>query len=172
MEIKELPAPAVGTLFDLIEEFGNAEQVLVAAEHDATMAAAREVIRGRGLSVATGFSTGEIRAFMAALTTGQEAPREAPGRALQIPLRYRGVELVTPASVAAAHGQGVEVHVWTVNETDEDEGAAGVGRRRHHHRLPRPPAGRGPAIRSALTRTPGLPCQDDPAYRPRLRRPA
>ena len=119
VEIKELPAPAVGTLFDLIEEFGAAEQVLVAAEHDATMAAAREVIHGRGLSVATGFSMGEIRDFMAALTTGREPPREAPGLALQIPPRYQGAALVTPASVAAAHGLGVEVHVWTVNETDE-----------------------------------------------------
>jgi glycerophosphoryl diester phosphodiesterase len=29
------------------------------------------------------------------------------------------MELVTPASVAAAHGLGVEVHVWTINEVDQ-----------------------------------------------------
>ena len=119
LEIKELPAPAIETLFDLVEEFGKAEEVLVAAEDDAMMAAARAVIRRRGLPVATGFSTGEIRGFMTPLWTGQEPPPDVPGQALQIPRRYQGVDLVTRASVDAAHGRGVEVHVWTVNEVDE-----------------------------------------------------
>ena len=119
LEIKELAAPAIETLFDLVEEFGKAEEVLVAAEDDAMMAAARAVIRRRGLPVATGFSTGEIRGFMTPLWTGQEPPPDVPGQALQIPRRYQGVDLVTRASVDAAHGRGVEVHVWTVNEVDE-----------------------------------------------------
>ncbi len=119
LEIKELPVPAMDTLFDLVEECGKAEQVLVAAEDDAAMNAARAVIRGRGLPVATGFSTGEIRTFVTALRTGQEPPREAPGQALQIPRRHQGMDLVTPALVAAAHRRDVEVHVWTVNEVDE-----------------------------------------------------
>jgi glycerophosphoryl diester phosphodiesterase len=40
----------------------------------------------------------------------------APADALQIPPRYQGMELATPASVAAAHRPGIELHVWTVNE--------------------------------------------------------
>lgn len=118
VEIKELPGPAMETLFDLVEDLGMAPQVLVAAEDDATMRSARAVIRGRGLPVATGFSTGEIRALLTALWSGQ-APPEVPGRALQIPRRHDGVDLVTPASLAAAHALGVEVHVWTVNDADE-----------------------------------------------------
>ena len=74
VEIKELPAPAMESLFDLVEEFGRAVQVLVAAEDDATMRSARAVIRERGLPVATGFSTGEIRALMTALWSGHTAP--------------------------------------------------------------------------------------------------
>lgn len=119
LEIKELSAPAIETLFDLVEEFDKAPQVLVAAEEDAIMAAARAVIRGRGLPVATGFSMNEIRAFMTALWTGEGLSPEVPGQALQIPRLYQGTALVTPASVAAAHGLGVEVHVWTVNEVEE-----------------------------------------------------
>lgn len=119
LEIKELAAPAIETLFDLVEEFGKVEDVLVAAEDDATMATARTVIRRRGLPVATGFSTGEIRAFLTPLWTGQEPPLNVPGQALQIPRRYQGMDLVTRASVDAAHGLGVEVHVWTINEADE-----------------------------------------------------
>jgi glycerophosphoryl diester phosphodiesterase len=119
LEIKELSAPATETLFDLVEEFDNARQVLVAAEDDTMMNAARAVIRGRGLPVATGFSLGEIGAFMTALWTGQTLPPEVPGQALQIPRLYQGTALVTPASVAAAHGLGVEIHVWTINEVDQ-----------------------------------------------------
>ncbi len=119
VEIKELPPPAMETLFDVIEEFGKARQVLVAAEDDAAMRSARALIRERGLPVATGFSTGEIRALMTALWSGQTPPSEVPGRALQIPRRHGGIDLVTPASLAAAHALGVEVHVWTVNDADE-----------------------------------------------------
>ncbi len=119
LEIKELRAPAIETLFDLVEEFGKAEEVLVAAEDDAMMDAARAVIRRRGLPVATGFSTGEIRAFLTPLWTGQEPPPDIAGQALQIPRRYQGMDLITPASVDVAHRRGVEVHVWTVNEVDE-----------------------------------------------------
>lgn len=119
VEIKELPPPAMETLFDVIEEFGKARQVLVAAEDDAAMRSARALIRERGLPVATGFSTGEIRALMTALWSGQTPPSEVLGRALQIPRRHGGIDLVTPASLAAAHALGVEVHVWTVNDADE-----------------------------------------------------
>ena len=119
LEIKELAAPAIETLFDLVEEFGKAEEVLVAAEDDAIMDAARAVIRRRGLHVATGFSTGEIRAFLTPLWMGGEPPPDIAGQALQIPRRYQGMDLITPASVDAAHRRGVEVHVWTVNEVDE-----------------------------------------------------
>lgn len=118
VEIKELPAPAMETLFDVIEEFDSASQVLVAAEDDAVMRSARAVIRARGLPVATGFSAGEIRALMTALRSGQTPP-DAPGRALQIPRRHEGIDLVTSASVGAVHALGVEVHVWTVNDAEE-----------------------------------------------------
>lgn len=118
LEIKELPAPAMEALFDLLEEFDRTGQVLVASEDDAMMAAARAVIRRRGLPVATSFSVGEIRTLMTALWTGQ-APPEVPGQALQIPRSHQGTPLVTQASLAAAHALGVEVHVWTVNDTDE-----------------------------------------------------
>jgi len=127
VEIKELSQPAIERLFDLIEEVGKVEQVLVAAEADSMMDAARAVIRDRRLPVATGFSLGEISAFMGALWTGQGLPEEAPGQALQIPPTYQGTPLVTPASVAAAHGLGVEVHVWTVNEVDEMKDLLALG---------------------------------------------
>ncbi|MFQ4148002.1 glycerophosphodiester phosphodiesterase [Arthrobacter sp. LAPM80] len=35
---------------------------------------------------------------------------------LQIPTHYRGVKIVTPATVRRAHGLGLKVHIWTINE--------------------------------------------------------
>jgi glycerophosphoryl diester phosphodiesterase len=51
--------------------------------------------------------------------------RRAAGRlladvsALQIPERHRGVRVLTPWLIDAAHRAGVEVHVWTVNDEDD-----------------------------------------------------
>ncbi len=42
-----------------------------------------------------------------------------PVVALQVPRRHKGVEIVTRRSVAAFQRAGVEVHVWTINETAE-----------------------------------------------------
>jgi glycerophosphoryl diester phosphodiesterase len=40
----------------------------------------------------------------------------APYGALQVPIEHRGIPVVTPSTVAAAHHAGCEVHVWTVDE--------------------------------------------------------
>ena len=39
--------------------------------------------------------------------------------ALQVPLRHRGIPLVTPRFIEAAHARGVRVDVWTINQADE-----------------------------------------------------
>ncbi len=39
--------------------------------------------------------------------------------AVQIPLRAIGLDTVSPARIRAFHAAGVEVHVWTINETTE-----------------------------------------------------
>lgn len=39
--------------------------------------------------------------------------------AVQIPERHRGVRVLTPALVRAAHACDVEVHVWTINDSAE-----------------------------------------------------
>ncbi len=49
-----------------------------------------------------------------------------PGRrpdfpAVQVPVRHRGIPLVTRAFVRAAHRHGVQVHVWTVDDEAEME---------------------------------------------------
>lgn len=45
-------------------------------------------------------------------------PRSA-AHALQVPVRARGVEIVTRAFVDTAHADGLAVHVWTIDEPGE-----------------------------------------------------
>jgi glycerophosphoryl diester phosphodiesterase len=40
-------------------------------------------------------------------------------RALQLPVRSRGVRVVDRRLVATAHARGLQVHVWTVNNPSE-----------------------------------------------------
>jgi glycerophosphoryl diester phosphodiesterase len=39
--------------------------------------------------------------------------------ALQVPVEHRGIKLVTPRFVRAAHSRGVRVDVWTINDVAE-----------------------------------------------------
>jgi glycerophosphoryl diester phosphodiesterase len=38
---------------------------------------------------------------------------------VQVPLKYRGIDIVTRRFVRAAHKRGVQVQVWTVNDAAE-----------------------------------------------------
>ena len=38
---------------------------------------------------------------------------------VQVPTRFRGIAVVTPRFVRAAHARGIQVHVWTVDERAE-----------------------------------------------------
>ncbi|MFY9914508.1 MAG: glycerophosphodiester phosphodiesterase family protein, partial [Nocardioidaceae bacterium] len=43
----------------------------------------------------------------------------ARGLVAQVPLRRRGLEIVTPAFVERMHAVGKQVHVWTIDEPGE-----------------------------------------------------
>jgi glycerophosphoryl diester phosphodiesterase len=89
--------------------------VVLAAEHDAIMAA----IRRAAPEIATSLAAGEVAAFIGALQQGVAPTLPAGAVALQIPPRFGAIELVTRDTVAAAHALGAEVHVWTINDADE-----------------------------------------------------
>ena len=51
-----------------------------------------------------------------------------PFDALQIPPSFRGMNVITPRFVEAAHHHGIQVHVWTIDDPAQMEKllAAGV----------------------------------------------
>lgn len=74
---------------------------------------------GRGIRPATSAGSATIARLVSALAL--RSPRLvrralAGVDALQVPEHQARVRIVTPRLIRAAHEQGVEVHVWTVNE--------------------------------------------------------
>jgi len=89
--------------------------VVLAAELDVIM----QAIRGHAPDLPTSLAAGEVAGFIGTLTAGEAPTLPAGAVALQIPPRFEDVELVNAATVAAAHAVGAEVHVWTINDSDE-----------------------------------------------------
>lgn len=115
-------ASAVSPLVRAIERTRAHDRVCVTSFSD---------VRRRGalmrLSRPVVTSAGQVTAalFRGAATLPRGTRAVAVRRALagvdgvQVPVRFRGVPVVTAASVAATHAAGRFVHVWTVNERTE-----------------------------------------------------
>jgi glycerophosphoryl diester phosphodiesterase len=117
LELKEDCPEISERVLAVIRKAGREELTLVTSGEDALMEKLRAAVRRDGSAVALGASTGDVARFALAARDGVAPP---PGpMALQIPTRFAGAPLVTPALLAAAHAHGVHVHVWTVNEPRE-----------------------------------------------------
>ena len=112
VEIKQ-PAPSMAApLCRLIRAHGKQETVMVASFHDEAMAE----LRAACPEIATSASPAEIRRFFALEMVGLAGASSPDYLAFQVPTRHGSIALVTPETVAAAHGRGVHVHVWTIND--------------------------------------------------------
>ncbi len=119
IEIKQARPSIVRNVIAVVTLLGREKQVLLATEKDQIMREIRREIHKNGLAIATGFSYGEVAAFMNWLATGKEVAYAPPGQALQIPCEYAGMTLVSEQTLLAAHELGVEMFVWTVNEVEK-----------------------------------------------------
>ncbi len=93
----------------------------MATEKDKIMTEIRSQIREQRLTIATGFSYGEAAAFLNWVWEQKSDSFTPAGEALQVPREYEGLRLITEATVKAAHEFGIEVHAWTINQTEEME---------------------------------------------------
>ena len=46
---------------------------------------------------------------------------------VQVPRQFRGIEVVTPRFLRAAHRHGIRVQVWTVNEAEDMQALLDMG---------------------------------------------
>lgn len=106
----DLKAPGTEEpLAELIRRHGATERVCVGSFDGRRLARFRKLTRGE---VVTSASVPEV------LRTRLGLPVPGAPAAFQVPLTHRGVRVVTPRFVAAAHRAGKAVHVWTVNDPD------------------------------------------------------
>lgn len=135
-QIRTHGGAALPRLADLLEEF-PALHVNIEAKSDAVAEPLAALIRRMGVLDRVGvgsFAANRTARLRAALGEGLcwSPARQgvlglwlrgwglplarAPYPVVQVPHRFRGIEVVTPRFVRAAHAQGIQVQVWTVNE--------------------------------------------------------
>lgn len=100
----------------------HAHRVLLTSFDDARRKRALGAVLSAGAELRPATSAGRSSIAWVRLLS---ALRISPGRvlrdldALQIPEHYGALRVLTPALLKAAHDHGVEVDVWTVNETED-----------------------------------------------------
>jgi glycerophosphoryl diester phosphodiesterase len=109
IEVKSGDAQA--PLFDAIDRFDASDRVVIGGMRDADRSLFADRHHG-----ATSPSIEQLRVFGALQFVGLGALARIPGDVVQVPEYWRGRRIVTRTFVAAVHRQGVDVHVWTVNE--------------------------------------------------------
>lgn len=113
LEIKPEDPEVARRLWELIEHHGIHDRVLVASEHDEVTEAFRRHSRGR---VATSAGRKGALRFWAHVLSGTSEHAMFPFDALQIPPTFRGIDVISPRFVSAAHHHGIQVHVWTIDD--------------------------------------------------------
>ncbi|MQA64217.1 MAG: glycerophosphodiester phosphodiesterase [Actinophytocola sp.] len=119
--------PYEEALAALLVEFDRGTDTIVVSFSD--LAVGLFTAQGTGVSTAPGLGT--MGAFWASVQ-GPLPGVPLPGHhAIQVPIEYEGLPVVTPEFVTKAHANGLAVHVWTVNDRAEmawliDIGADGI----------------------------------------------
>jgi glycerophosphoryl diester phosphodiesterase len=115
-------APYEEALARLLAEFGRSDDLIVASFLDPATDAFRRVAP----SVPTSAGTMATAEAWRSVQAGDGVP-DMPAVAFQVPERQGDLVVVDERFVAAAHGAGKAVHVWTVNDTESMERLVGLG---------------------------------------------
>lgn len=104
--------PYEKTLADLLAEFGRDDDVIVVSFLDH----ATEMFKAWAPFVHTATATVETALFYATAVQGAPGSPNPRYVAMQVPMTFMGVTVVTPDFIANAHANGLAVHVWTIND--------------------------------------------------------
>ena len=116
IEIKAGTPGIEETVLGVLREANALGRVLVVSTPHDIVKRFRKVSGGH---VSTGASRWEIGVFYISSRFRLERLVRPAYDALQVPLRHRGIQVVTPRFVRAAHARGVRVDAWTINQADE-----------------------------------------------------
>lgn len=116
LDIKEDQAGIEEAVLQIIERNNAEGRIFVASQDQRVIRRFRKLSGGR---IPTSSSQFEVGVFLALSRLGLERLLRPAYAALQVPTSYRGIEIVTPRFVEAAHDLGVRVDVWTVDDPEE-----------------------------------------------------
>jgi len=106
---------SVGPLIDLLRTSGALGRVGLGSFSDRRLKSLR---RALGPGAATSLGPRGVGRLMVAARLGR-TPRIGTAVAAQVPVRFGRVQVVSPAVIRSAHAAGLEVHVWTVDDSAE-----------------------------------------------------
>ena len=106
---------AVVALAAAIRRHRAEDRVCIGAFSDRRLRRMRALFGGR---ICTAAAPKEIAGVLGALRL-RRSPGGGGWACMQVPLRHRGIEILTPALVRTVHALGRQVHVWTIDEPDE-----------------------------------------------------
>jgi glycerophosphoryl diester phosphodiesterase len=115
----EIKAPTPGieeTVLGVLRGENASGRTLVVSTPHAIVKRFRKISAGL---ISTGASRWEIGVFYISSRLRLERLVRPAYDALQVPVRHRGILVVTPRFVRAAHARDVRVDVWTINQADE-----------------------------------------------------
>lgn len=107
----------------LIREHRMTDKVMIGSFSSTVL----EEFRRECPEVATSASTGEVSKFLALHKAGLARSFSPAMQALQVPEYAGGMQVLNADFVNAAHERNLEVHAWTVNETEDMRRLLGIG---------------------------------------------
>jgi glycerophosphoryl diester phosphodiesterase len=116
IDIKAGGSGIEAAVLEVIREANSLDRVLVVSTSHATVKRFRRVSGGH---VSTGASRWETGIFYLLSRLHLEWLARPDYDALQVPPVHKGIPLVTPRFIAAAHSRGVRVDAWTINQPDD-----------------------------------------------------
>jgi glycerophosphoryl diester phosphodiesterase len=116
IDIKKIQHGDEAAVLEVLRRAGAEERTLVASKYHAAVRRVRKLSGGR---VSTGASKREVGIFYLLSKLRLEGLLTPDYDALQVPVYYGGLALVTRRFVEAAHSRGVRVDAWTVNDPAE-----------------------------------------------------
>jgi glycerophosphoryl diester phosphodiesterase len=123
IEIKQAEPSITGPFCQLIREHGLTDQVFVASFDQQALDEFRQICP----EVAT--STGETDGIKLLVPSfvWLEAIHSPKAQVVQTPEEYFGMTVLKQRTVDAAHNRGMEMHAWTINETEDMERLLALG---------------------------------------------
>jgi glycerophosphoryl diester phosphodiesterase len=117
IDVKE--ESAIGPLAEVIRRTRAHDRVCLTSFSDERLARARAAIGRRVCSSLGPRGVAALRAASASDGYGRLMAGLARSGVpcVQVPLGFRGLRVTTPALVRTAHALGMQVHVWTINDT-------------------------------------------------------